>query len=175
MFSYYIYFISTLPALEFGVKPPFSFDKFLETAQQFIPEKDIVIIRISAESPGYVYEGTQPTLKKWFTFDTALRNELVKIRASRRHIDPGKYLREDGYLGPSITHIVLNAYRTLSILEAERFLDQERWRFLDELSLGHYFDMDILIVYALKLLILERWEQVNSGDRVKVLEETVKI
>lgn len=65
----------------------------------------------------------------------------------------------------------MNAHRNPSILEAERMLDGERWCMLDELSLGHYFDIDFLIVYALKILILERWERIRTADSTGKLQE----
>lgn len=171
--SYYVYLISSLPMLHFGTKPPFGFEKFLQICRRFIPEADVAAIKISAENPGYVYEGNQPTLKKWFAFDTALRNELVKIRASRKHIDPEKYLRKDSYAGPSIAHIAINAHRNPSILDAQNSLDAQRWQALDEFLMGHYFDIDFLLIYGLKLLILEKWERINSADKPKLLEEAL--
>ena len=157
--------------LHFGIKPPFSFEKFMEICKDKIPETDVNFIKLIAE--GYAYEGLQPTLKKWRVFDTALRNELVKIRASRKQIDPLKYIRGDEYAWPYITHIAMNAYRNPAILEAEKTLDQERWHMLDELATGHYFDLDFLITYALKLLILERWERISRADKSKLLEEVL--
>ena len=44
---------------------------------------------------------------------------------------------------------------------------------MDELATGHYFDLDFLISYALKLLILERWERINSADKPRLLEEVL--
>ena len=61
------------------------------------------------------------------------------------------------------------AYRTPSVIEAERAIDQERWRALDDIALGHYFDIDALIVYAYKLKILERWETIRVADKKKAL------
>lgn len=149
--------------LHFGMKPPFTFEKFIAFCRGLIPESDIEMINSSTVSyrEGLLADSGITTLKKWHNFEKALRNELVKIRASRKHIDPVKYLRGDGYAEPYIAHIALNAYRNPSILEAERSLDQERWRFLDELLGGHYFDLDCLIVYALKLLLLERWGRIK--------------
>lgn len=172
----YIYLISTLPTLHFSMKPAFTFDNFILYCQRFICDKDIEILKSTSISGEYIYDkNIQPTIKKWQDFDTDLRNELVKIRSSRRHIDFSKYLRQEGYPGPYITHIAINAHRNPSILEAEKMLDQERWHFLDELTFGHYFDLDFLIIYALKLLILERWEKINTAEKEKVLEETLKI
>lgn len=157
--------------LHFGAKPPFAFERFLEICKDKIQEADIDLLRLAQES--YTYDGSQPTLKKWRAFEIALRNELVKIRASRKHIDSLQYLRGDEYIEPYIAHIAMNAHRTLSILEAEKLLDQERWHALDELAVGHYFDLDSLIVYALKLLILERWQRINSADKPRLLREAL--
>ena len=166
--------MSSLPMLYFGAKPPFSFDRFLEMCEGVVSEEDINIVKLSTQIDSYHYEKAQPTLEKWHTFDTALRNELVKIRASRRKLDPLKYMRKDGYTDPSIAHIAVHAHRTPSILEAESILDEERWRFLDELNIGRYFDMDSLIVYANKLLIAERWERINTADKSEMIENVTK-
>ena len=169
--NYYIYLISSLPMLHFGTKPPFSFEKFLENCRDKIADADIDCIRLAKEA--YAYQGEEPTLKKWSAFEVALRNELVKIRAVRKHIDPLKYTRGDGYIEPYITRIAMNASRNPAILEAEKGLDQGRWRALDELAVGHYFDLDFLLTYALKLLILERWQRINSVDKPSLLNGVI--
>ncbi len=169
MAVYYTYLISSLPGLVFGVEPPISFEDFLEGCRPLVSEKDFEILRALPGEPGYIYQEMQPTLKQWQEFDTALRNELAKIRARRKKTDPSKYLRRDGYVEPLISRAALNACRNPSLLEAERALDLERWRVLEGLSAGHYFDIDFLITYAHKLLILERWQRVNSADKVQQL------
>jgi hypothetical protein len=161
--SYYIYLVSTLPMLRFKTSAPISFERFLQTCARFIPLEDLAVLKEVSISGEYDYTKTSaPALKKWHQFDTALRNELVRIRASRGHQDGENYLRRVKYSEPSITHIAISAYRSPSILEAERMLDEARWRALDEFALGHYFDLDFLILYALKLLILQRWEKITT-------------
>ncbi|MFH1354950.1 MAG: DUF2764 family protein [Candidatus Omnitrophota bacterium] len=153
--------------LQFGTKQPFGFDKFLEICQDKISQDEIDIIKqLAAE---FDYQGTQPTLEKWRAFDTALRNELVKIRAIHQHLDPLKYIRKEEAFSSYIAHIAINAQRNPSVLEAEKMLDQERWNKLEELALGHYFDLDALIIYALKLQILERWERIYSTDKAQLI------
>jgi len=41
-------------------------------------------------------------------------------------------------------------------LEAESLLNRARWQFLEQLEVGHYFDVERLVVYSLKLQLLER-------------------
>lgn len=161
--------------LYFGLKPPFSFPEFLKKCKGVISEKDIDLLKKVSLSGENLYEKSgRGVLKNWRIFEAALRNELVKIRAARRHIEPHKYLKEDSYIELSIVHVATHASRTLSIIESEKILDQERWRFLDDLASGHYFDLDFLIIYAHKLLILEKWEKINSGDKVKELGSILK-
>ena len=173
MAGYYPYFISTLPMLHFGMRPPFSGDKFLEICRQFIPEADAKELKKASTGGEYITAQRQPTLKKWQDFDTSLRNELVKIRCLHKHIDPKEYLRQDGYVEAYIIHLATAVHRTPDLLEAEKLLDQGRWYFLDALSFGHYFDLDLLLIYALKLSILERWDKIMAADKEAAMEEAL--
>jgi len=157
--SYHTYFISSLPMLNFDMKLPLTFDKFIEMCAQIVPD--------------FNFNDNQPTLRKYKAFDRALRNELVKIRASRKKIPDEKYLRDYEYSSPQIVHIAISAHRETSPVEAEKMLDRERWRFLDELSFEHYFDNDFLAIYAQKLLLLQRWRKIQSADEVSSLKEVL--
>ena len=157
--------------LHFGGKLPFSFETFLNKCNELIPQKDLEVLK-SLRSEGLSSQKSQ-TIQKFLEFETLLRNELVRLRAVRKKVAPEKYLRPDGYAGISIYHIAVAAQRNPSPLEAEKILDHARWDFLDELSFGHYFDLDSLIIYALKLLILERWEKINNADKQALLEDLI--
>ncbi|MDD4939303.1 MAG: DUF2764 family protein [Candidatus Omnitrophica bacterium] len=157
--------------LHFNMSAPISFEKFLLLCRDSIPQDDRAVLENIPLR--YEYEGRQETIKKIVAFEIMLRNELVKVRAARKKSDAAKYLRPDGYAGPALYHLVLAALRNPSPLDAERSLDLERWDFLDGLSFGRYFDLDFLIIYAYKLLILERWQRINSADKGKLLDETL--
>lgn len=189
--QYCIYLISSLPMLQFGMKPPFSLGRFLKLCEGKISAEDFSLLEKVSISGDYIEGSPFSTLQRWRIFDTALRNELVRIRAGRLQRDPEKYLHHDGYTDPSIARIAMNAHRNLSILEAERMLDEERWRMLDELSFSHYFDIDFLVIYAYKLLILMRWDRIHprltqdqddtersevsrAADSSRMLEEILK-
>lgn len=159
----YIYLISSLPMLHFLSKPPFSFETFITLCRGLIPQTDLAIIQESNIVGDYQQTG-QKTLRAWRDFDTGLRNELVKLRASRKHIPAATYLRDEAFPGQAIVHLALAAQKNIYPLEAEKLLDQARWDFLEEISFGHYFDLDYLIIYAHKLLLLEKWNRINTAD-----------
>ena len=167
-----VYFIAGLPGLIFGASPPFSFSDYLAKADSFILPADKDILRNLSRGGEYICEDNLPeALKRWQIFDTALRNELAVLRAGPRRGEPAKYLRPQKEKDYDLERLAVSAYKNSSILEAERFLDEERWRFLEGLAFGHYFDLDFLVIYGLKLLILERWERIIRADKVKIVEE----
>jgi len=174
MAEFYPYLIASLPTLYFGMKPPFSFEKFLEMCHPFIPEKDYRILSTLPQPEHYFEEAMRhPIIERWIRFDTALRNEMVKQRAARQHVEAATYLRPWGYSGPSLAPIAATANMSPSILDGERIMDEARWRMLDELATAHYFDLDLLITYAYKILILHRWENIRIADKTILLEEAL--
>lgn len=174
MTNHYIYLVSSLPMLHLGGSPPFSFKRLIEICKPLISEKDLEIVRTAHETEGYNYKGEIAVLKKWRAFDIAIRNELAKIRASRKKKDAAKFLREEEEINPSISHTAAAIYRNPSIIEREKALDREIWNFLEWISFGHYFDLEILIIYALKLRILEKWDKIKASDAGQLVEETLR-
>lgn len=170
--AYYHYLISSLPILQFNLKPALKTDRFIRVCSGLIPGKELGILKAVVEGKD-LPQDMPSVLRRWFAFDTALRNALVKLRAGRKRKDPAGYIRKTDYWGLSVGHSAMSAYKNTSLAESEKILDSERWRFLDELSRGHYFDFDFLVVYALKLLILERWDKVEGADKEKLLEEVL--
>lgn len=174
MANFYEYLISSLPMLHLTMKLPFTFENFLERCKNFISEEDfkqVEVVSLEWQEPG----SQHATVRKWLEFDTGLRNEIARIRASRRHIDPARYLRIDaGFYGPGLAHLVLSSQRNPSLIEAQRILDEARWLFLEELSNGHYFDLEFLLAYAIKLRLLERWEKINNADKKKITSELLE-
>ncbi|MFA4889293.1 MAG: DUF2764 family protein [Candidatus Omnitrophota bacterium] len=168
----YPYLVSSLPMLSFGAKPPFSFTAFLGQCQQRIPDEDYALLE---SLPQVNFDNCAAlkieVIKEWLAFDTALRNALAAGRASRKHRDPVLYLRPCAICDLSLEHLAQAVLRTPLFLDAERMLDQARWNKLEELSLGHYFDLPVLIIYGYKLLILLRWEKIRSANSAQLLEE----
>jgi hypothetical protein len=174
MADFYTYLIASLPMLHFGMRPPFSFERFLELCRPFTPEKDYQLIRILPQPERYLEtDKRRLVIQRWIAFDTALRNALVRFRATKKQIEPATYLRPAGYDVPSVGPAVLTAGIHPSILDVEKTLDETRWKALEELATGHYFDLDFLIIYAYQLLILQRWEDIRSANGKTLLAQSL--
>jgi hypothetical protein len=170
--DFYTYIIASLPALTFPALPPINRQKFLDACRDLVTAEELLLLEALLEDKELPVKD-YALLARWVDFDTALRNELVNLRAGRKRKDPQKYIRENIYWSPEAIHAAMAAYKDISILDAEKILDLERWRYLDELCAGHFFDFEFLIIYALKLKILERWEKIRRADKVKLLEEAL--
>lgn len=172
MVSYY-YLVSSLPMLFFGAKPPFSFEGFLDKCRDFISLRDMDVLEgISLQSDGIKNERFA-LVGRWRDFERDLRNELVKIRAHRMHIDADKYLRQPGYVSLQTVQALTAVSRIPSMLDSEKALDQLRWDFLEESGQGHYFDLEFLVVYGLKLRLLEKWQRIDTADKAGLLAEVL--
>jgi hypothetical protein len=167
--------MSSLPMLNFGARSPVSAKQLLWACEGIVPREEAEILRLILSGESHKCPASNPAIIAWNSFDTSLRNELVRIRAARRRVDASKYLREGGEYDTSIAHTAINAFRAANPMESERMLDSERWRFLDGLSTGHYFDTEALTVYALKLYILEKWDRIESSDRQALLKEALAV
>lgn len=175
MADFYPYLIASLPMLHFGMKPPFSYEQFLETCCPFVPEKDCQLLTTLPQPEHYSEKRqSQRTILKWIEFDIALRNEMVRTRAAKKQTDPAPYLRPERYSGSALTPSVMAAITAPSLLDAEKILDETRWKALEDLAIGHYFDLDFLITYAYKLLILQRWENIRDADGPRLLEQALQ-
>jgi hypothetical protein len=100
---------------------------------------------------------------------------MVKVRSGRLKIEAETYIRPETYTGPPLAPVVSAAAADPSLLEGERLLDEARWKVLDELAKDHYFDLDVLISYAYKLLILHRWERIRSANAALLLTEALEL
>jgi hypothetical protein len=170
MKQFYYYLIASLPMLEWGAKPLISHTDFLGRCREQLTKDDIKIIERVTLGPFEDIEDPFPALKAWKKFDFTLRNEIARHRAVKFTKDPLQYVRGEYYSDPFISGFAHWAVTQDSPIEAESYLDRARWDRIEELEKGHYFDIEYLIAYALKLQILERWVRINKENGMQILQ-----
>lgn len=147
----YYYPVAALPLLFFDSPPPLKEEDFLSQVTPWLSAKDAETLFNSDNSN--ISNCHNNTLSSWITWNRSLKNELVKLRAQKKNADPDTYLRE----GPVYWHLADRARECFiqeSPLASEIQLLKLKWNYLDELETGHYFDLEYLLIYLLKLKIL---------------------
>ena len=106
-------------------------------------------------------------IRDWFRFDLDLRNETVYyLNDSLGRPDDqdcilleGRETEEFGEI--EAVRAVLNCG---DILRREGGLDNLRWHKIDELTILDVFNLDVLLGYAAKLKIIDRWLQLDPDS-----------
>jgi hypothetical protein len=151
----YYYLVASLPRLQFGAAPPLTRGQFLNRcAAQVSPAHYRILAGVELFQARPAETGLA-LLDRWYERERALRNALAIARAKRLRVMAAGHLR-DFRPDPRLAEIARQLLALDSPLAADEELDRARWRFLEELAFGHYFDLETLVVYRLKLRILER-------------------
>lgn len=151
--SMYYYLTASLPFLNFGVEANLSVEKFLYECKKWLTDNDLRAVKEALASELEQRDKDPEVLKKWKRFDGELKEKLAAYRASKRSGTSGK-------TPPGLKEIV----DADNPLEAEKAFEKMRWDFLDAELTGHQFDINWLILYALKVRIAER---LNVFDKDK--------
>ena len=162
--SQYYFFVSQLPLLQFGQTFPVAPSDFNAMCADYLSPGDLILIR---EAHSEDIAVSCPVLSSWKSWNRALRNTLATGRAKDQGIDPEPFLREDEYVA-GVPGIAQEAMSAETPLQAEMILAEGAWKKLEELEVGHHFDIERILVYALKLEILQRvsgWER-EAGEEV---------
>ena len=95
------------------------------------------------------------TIDLWRQWESSLRNQLVGLRAKSKGVEAEPYQVEAPLIAAT-EQIAREAFDQESPLQAEDILNRARWSYLDELEVVHYFDIEKILVYSLRLQILQR-------------------
>ncbi len=151
----YYFTASSLPLLTIDSKPGISKEDFLSSCDLHMSDKDYnILINSSIQIPDNE-EALHGVSSKCWAWEKSLRNELVKLRASNMSLSADNYIKE-GEVVFGTHRIAGEAFKIESPLDAENYLNAARLAYLESLTVGHYFDLTFLVVYYLKLQILER-------------------
>jgi hypothetical protein len=160
----YYYFAAQLPLLTFENEEFPSIEWFLREADKWMDDRDLNQLKAVNLDPLAMGRVTNPTARDWYDFELRLRTELMRWRQSQR--ENYEY---------RVTAFPMSLVKEGNPLEVEKKLLQLRWQYLDELSSGHYSDLDFFVVYYLKLLILERLAAMDTVRGQERFEQVTRL
>ena len=153
--SYY-YLISSLPAIILGEKPYYSSEEFMSLCSAWIGKSDIEKLSRLTLSPEHINTDNR-FIRDWYKYEEIIRNSSVKNRAAKLNKDPLPYLKPEDKIYTDIERGVQDSFSAANPREKEMALDRLRWETIDFLETQHFFDLEKLCAYKLRLLICEKW------------------
>lgn len=166
----YYFTAASLPLLSLDAKPSITVDSFLSTCELHLTTSDFSVLANSSIKVPESEDALTGVAKVCWDWEKSLRNELAKLRAAKMSISSDEYLK-DGETVFDTHRIASEAFKVDSPLEAEGFLNAARLSFLDSISVGHYFDLNFLVIYYLKLQIFDRVSCFESEAGFKKYQE----
>ena len=151
----YYYAVSSLPHLSFESEVYPSREEFMQLCAENLSASDLKILKYMDELGGDA--AGSGLLKQWFEWNLSLRFELATLRAQKLRID----LEGSQGIGKmsGTEEVAREAFSQESPIDAEEAIERGRWGVLEELEVGHFFDLEKLLVYGMKISILERKAQ----------------
>lgn len=178
MAQYYFY-VASLPMLAFGTDRYPAYERFMQGCEENLGEEDLAIVAAATLEPSGAIAAGPAALSRWQRFEIGLRNELARQRGGElgwqselRTDEQG----EDQTQQIGLSELVREARGQASPLAADELLDRARWELLEELEVGHFFDVERLVVYALKVQMLERragLEKQAGSERFAEISELI--
>ena len=171
----YYYFAASLPMVNFDSHPPFSVDEFLENCQRLLVHEDYLAMREALVESCEASSCKSSTFRTVQEFYRQFTNIITVYRAGRANKDALDFIKGDLVSNAQLNEIVQQAAKQDNLYEAEKIIDQAKWNYLDGILSGHYYDFSFLLVYGLKLKILERYELLRSTKGSEIYQEIKKI
>lgn len=163
MDSYY-YLVAQLPLLRFEVEPGIAAEVLLEEADKWLPEAASQLLR-EIEARGIDRVRRLPgALWPLVEFEIQLREDVGRWRQA-------KHAGED-YRPRSFDRSLLEEGTPLDV---ERNLMQLRWAVLDDMGALHHFDLESVIIYLCKLLIVRRLYSFDREEGMKVFRQLCEV
>ncbi len=141
----YYYFVSQLPALQFGKETPISVEKFLNEASQWLTANDFKLLLKANEIKMPVEKVENRVLQQYFEFDAQVRSDIAHWRYAQR--------REEDFKPSTLSASFMKEGNPLEI---EIRIMEKYWNFIDEMERDHHFDITFIIIYFIKLKLLFR-------------------
>ncbi len=164
----HVYLVASLPTLLPDRAPSLSVDDFLALCSRHVSSREFDQLA-GAQIEDHETPPATAVYAAWRAFDADLREQLLLLRAGALGWDAAEFTRRDRPL--PVTDPVRAAFEESDPRRAERALFELRWRFLDELDRAHFMRLESLLVYTLKLQLIEQRRAASAERGEQVLDE----
>ncbi|NQU51771.1 MAG: DUF2764 family protein [Bacteroidetes bacterium] len=183
------------PDLEYPVKLPFYMTQFIkwvkiQESREFSLEFENLLHSMFYE---FVLNEKNTFLREWFTFELNIKNVLTAINCKRFNYNSNYQLVQAGINSivftlmksnrlkheffeeelPFAEQIFRVAESDSSSIEKEKSIDKIKWDYLDEETYFHYFTIEKILSFVIKLNITERWMKLDAKTGKELLDRLI--
>ena len=152
--SQYYYIVASLPFLSFDTEKTIETDEYLDLCRRQASQKDYDLLQ-SASFEQLLYKNyTNRVLNTVSQWEKTLRNELAVLRSQKMGIETQDAVSAENI--PEAKEAAREAFNQSYPLQGELTLMHSRWDLYEELEVNYFFEIEKLILYYLKLQLLER-------------------
>jgi hypothetical protein len=160
----YYYLVAELPTLFFGKETTISIDKFLEEAHNWMDARDYQVLSQVDMNKSDPQKKINKVYDNFRLFENKIMTDIALWREAQK--------RDQEY---KPANFPVSMIKEGSPLEIEiRFMEMQ-WQFIDEMEREHHFDLGFLILYYLKLQILQRYFTFNKEQGLKKFQKLCEV
>ena len=156
----FYYTIAQLPALTFDKAPVMSTRDFLDEAEKWLSSREysaLLTVDIRRLTPA---KGDPALYRRYQAFETDFRRALADWRAGRK---AGQEVKP--------FDLPLGLVKDGNPLEIEKRLLKHRWDFLDAQEEAHHFDLGFILLYYMKLQILDWLAEFDAAQGLQTFQK----
>jgi hypothetical protein len=160
----YYYIVSQLPMLFFDKETSITIEYFLQESVKWLSSKDFMILsQVNISDISFDKKGPK-VWQQYREFEYEFRNELALWRKSLR---VGQEYKPISF--------PLSLVKEGNPLNVEKRLLKRKWDFIKGMEQDHHFDLEFLILYHLKLQILQRLFLFNKEKGMETFQNISRV
>lgn len=182
--------------LEEEITNPLIVPDYMQVFINHYKEKEAVFPKLSWEDQltslyyNYAIQCDNQFVSDWFQFDLDLNNIITGMNCRKHELVFEEYLigtndvvssiiakntRDFGLIKEfPLVERILYLYDHTDFYERENEIDRIRWNYLSEQTFFHYFTIERIIAFVIKLGMIERWFALDREKGKQLLDELIQ-
>lgn len=112
-------------------------------------------------------------LKSYFAMDRKIRNAQAMYLAAKEGLEPETYTVGETLSAKEDYPELQQIFKCSDLFEREHQLDRFRWDRITDMTLFHYFDMDVILAFLAKGMIVGRWSALDKERGAQLFRQYV--
>lgn len=154
-----------------------TYEQFQQQCADRLQEEEWAVVHVLTLKPGVVAQQLAvrySVLQRWYSWMTVMLNAQVQWRARRLERDGNRWLKSENDAFPGDLKRLETVLALPEASQRQEGWEAMQWDFLSNLEAGRYYDFECVLIYALKLMILEQRRNYDKERGQQVATEVIE-